>query len=178
MTQLRLVSSDWSDSVVFGLQTGVSEGGHFHSLRGRGWQQPSGSMDSGLVRLLIVAALFLLLAGDYAYLLSHLTGVFGSETETGTEAESKDTGESTAQLAVMDPGKSRFSVLGVGCLCVFHLLRDFPLLTLSTLHIPTIVSRFGCRVSIRLRSPSTTLHPPPPPTAFPLSEFFIVKVFV
>lgn len=130
MTQLRLVSSDWSDGVVFGLQTGVSECGHFHSLRGRGWQQPSGSMDSGLVRLLIVAALFLLLAGDYAYLLSHLTGVFGSETETGTEVESKDTGESTAQLAVMDPGKSR-SVLGVACLCVFHLLRDFPLLTFT-----------------------------------------------
>lgn len=101
-------------SVVFGLQTGVSEGGHFHSLHGRGWQQPSGSMDSGLVRLLIVAALFLLLAGDYAYLLSHLTGVFGSETGTEAEAETKDSAESTAQLALMDPGESRFSVLGYG----------------------------------------------------------------
>jgi len=56
-------------------------------------------MDSGLVRLLIVAALFLLLAGDYGFLLDQLTGVF-SEGEDGEQPED------TAQLALHEAGKS------------------------------------------------------------------------
>uniref|UniRef100_A0A1B6GCZ0 Uncharacterized protein n=3 Tax=Cuerna arida TaxID=1464854 RepID=A0A1B6GCZ0_9HEMI len=60
-------------------------------------------MDSGLVRLLIVAALFLLLAGDYGSILSHLSGVFG---EAEGEAESTPETEESAQLVLKDTGRA------------------------------------------------------------------------
>lgn len=64
-------------------------------------------MDSGLVRLLIVAALFLLLAGDYGYLLDQLTGVFGPEDAAAEDdAGAKSAEEDTAELAFKESGMS------------------------------------------------------------------------
>ncbi|XP_054272029.1 uncharacterized protein LOC128993604 [Macrosteles quadrilineatus] len=62
-------------------------------------------MDSGLIRLLIVAALFLLLAGDYGYLLDQLTGVFGPEEADG-EVAAKVAEEDATELAFKETGRS------------------------------------------------------------------------